>query len=934
MSEIKLSKSEKIAAAKKKLKEFQTRQKPDLPQNVYTEMPTVEPSRETPQNNISSSFTSTPYQDQGNIPLANSAIGTNAGHTNFSAYFNNPVGYDTQQNLFQEFGQPVQQLHTDTIQQPYSNDLNQFTEMPQQTAFVPGPHSVTTTSQESTTQFYAPQFADNSVECQMPTVPLADTTKQLSDELQATTSKLNAALAENNELAGRLTEQNGLIDRLQLELHKTKLENSVKSNVDSESLKGQLDAHAQTIGILVGEKAELTAALTKYQSLAHSNASEVEELQGRLNASRHRVSVLERDIGNMKSSHEKYDTTQQKLCDELEQCQEEIKKFKKIVSDSEEEIAELKRSSTLKSEKIGSLELELKKKSSELELSKLRVEQLSIGDGVPSEGQLENLSAEKLFFEQKTQQLESVVQQLNAEKEQSGQQYQNYVQQLNQELSKLAQQLQEYVAENDRLSKREQALVKHVGELERQIQQQFNKQKKSAEMTVVSEEIDSLKSRCNALEEEKAQSEIQRQSHLQQISSLQLQLQEKIALLSDTETTIERIQSERPDSKNLIASIESDKIAASRAMSQNQDLKQQLEEMQRAFVQVSNDKLELTDRLQSEQHLGREIRLRFDGMDGELSSLKEKLHFKDEEMIRLSHENVDLNKQILQLSQELDRLRHFEAKNASSNVLQQQLMIANDKIKKLRARVQQLEEKEKVDGVATTETTSADGTVESQEPDSENRESAAQTEERDADSPETDSVGSTINIATEEAMEKLQERFTRTMTEVANLTEEKHRLEHLVMQLQGETETIGEYITLYQQQRRLLKQREVEKDVQVQQIICDKEIMKNKLSQLNRLVEQLLQQNGVKQTDKIYAEHFGDNNNSSELLAQTNGIGSEKEGNENVSKPDDAKHSADTASKILNLLSEIQDNNRNPNFMNSAGDVHHCACCYGKLEVV
>lgn len=79
---------------------------------------------------------------------------------------------------------------------------------------------------------------------------------------------------------------------------------------------------------------------------------------------------------------------------------------------------------------------------------------------------------------------------------------------------------------------------------------------------------------------------IQQRSHWEQISSLQLQLQDKITSLSELESTVEQIQSERPDSKNLIASIESDKIAASRAMSQNQELKQQLEEIQKAFVQV------------------------------------------------------------------------------------------------------------------------------------------------------------------------------------------------------------------------------------------------------------------------------------------------------------------------------------------------------------
>lgn len=45
------------------------------------------------------------------------------------------------------------------------------------------------------------------------------------------------------------------------------------------------------------------------------------------------------------------------------------------------------------------------------------------------------------------------------------------------------------------------------------------------------------------------------------------------------------------------------------------------------------------------------------------------------------------------------------------------------------------------------------------------------------------------------AMEKLEDRFTRIMKEVADLTDEKQRLEHLVLQLQGETETIGK-ITL------------------------------------------------------------------------------------------------------------------------------------------
>lgn len=42
-----------------------------------------------------------------------------------------------------------------------------------------------------------------------------------------------------------------------------------------------------------------------------------------------------------------------------------------------------------------------------------------------------------------------------------------------------------------------------------------------------------------------------------------------------------------------------------------------------------------------------------------------------------------------------------------------------------------------------------------------------------------------------EPITKLEKRFKETMEKVAELTDEKQRLEHLVLQLQSETETIG-----------------------------------------------------------------------------------------------------------------------------------------------
>lgn len=48
-----------------------------------------------------------------------------------------------------------------------------------------------------------------------------------------------------------------------------------------------------------------------------------------------------------------------------------------------------------------------------------------------------------------------------------------------------------------------------------------------------------------------------------------------------------------------------------------------------------------------------------------------------------------------------------------------------------------------------------------------------------------------INSIAPESIKKLEGRFKETMDKVAELTDEKQRLEHLVLQLQEETETIG-----------------------------------------------------------------------------------------------------------------------------------------------
>ncbi|XP_015270412.1 PREDICTED: LOW QUALITY PROTEIN: golgin subfamily A member 2 [Gekko japonicus] len=109
-----------------------------------------------------------------------------------------------------------------------------------------------------------------------------------------------------------------------------------------------------------------------------------------------------------------------------------------------------------------------------------------------------------------------------------------------------------------------------------------------------------------------------------------------------------------------------------------------------------------------------------------------------------------------------------------------------------------------------------------------------------APGPAADSVPGEVHEALKSAMEKLQSRFTELMREKAELKDRVEELEHRCIQLSGETDTIGEYIALYQSQRAILKQRHREKEEYISRLAQDKEEMKMKLLELQELVMRLV----------------------------------------------------------------------------------------------
>lgn len=255
-----------------------------------------------------------------------------------------------------------------------------------------------------------------------------------------------------------------------------------------EHLQQQLAAHAQTIAVLVGEKSDVTANLSKFQSLAREKITEVEELQGRLNASRHRVQALERELSTVREASAAVELRQQRLCDELEQSHDRLRQFEQRIAEHTDVAAELRQQLTVSNEANASTLRQLEVLRNELALAQLKIVQL----GGDCEGQqpavaaaaknaakvdgTTTTSATTLADSlQHIEQLQLEMERLATERDQAGEQYQAYMQQLSADNARLDQQLQDCVEQNGQLVQREESLLKHLGELERQMQQQMAK---------------------------------------------------------------------------------------------------------------------------------------------------------------------------------------------------------------------------------------------------------------------------------------------------------------------------------------------------------------------------------------------------------------------------------------------------------------------------
>ncbi|NXP80135.1 GOGA2 protein, partial [Ramphastos sulfuratus] len=729
--------------------------------------------------------------------------------------------------------------------------------------------------------------------------------KEMETRYQELAVALDSSNLTNKQLVTKIEELKQQNQEAVNQLEKEKNEFEQKFSKEQAALREQLQVHIQTIGILVSEKSELQTALGHTQQAARQKSGEAESLAARLHSSRQRVSELERTLSSISTQQKQSEKHNKELTKERDNLKLELYKRSKSSEEIKQQNSELLEKVHSLVSQNSAMKLDMEDLHKKLEMAELMIQQFSDQtESLDANQQLQMALEEKASLETQVAQLSVSLHQLQAERDQ-------YVEKLKEEGSIWQQRVQQLSEQVHAMSEEKEKHMAQIRELEANITEL---QSKSAVKPMDIEPsspagptaaVLGLQEEIQQLQQEKEELHGQYQAQVRDNEQLSHLNQEQEERLLELEKAVQHYREESVDRQQILEDMQSDKATISRALSQNRELKEQLAELQNGFVRLTNENMEVTSALQSEQHVKKELAKKLGQLQENLGELKETLELKTQEAQglqeqrdqyyshlqqytlayqQLSAEKEELHKQYLLQTQLMDRLQHEEVQGKVTVEMhlkelqetKESLEAVAKENKELQAQISQLAadldgrilhrlEGDGVESEAMTEEiqkssyviperfesheemvaflTSAMSHVEKEREDlrqqlaSQKQQSrsllqqiSALRQEQQHNIPGGGSTVDTVPVEVHEAlktaMEKLQSRFTELMREKVDLKERLEELEHCCIQLSGETDTIGEYIALYQSQRAILKQRHQEKEEYISRLAQDKEEMK------------------------------------------------------------------------------------------------------------
>ncbi|XP_061655898.1 golgin subfamily A member 2 isoform X5 [Phyllopteryx taeniolatus] len=773
--------------------------------------------------------------------------------------------------------------------------------------------------------------------------------RELDSRNQELSAALESSTLTNSQLNTKLDQLAQQSQELADQLQKERKEFEQKFSIEQGAMREQLQVHIQTIAILVSEKSELQTALQYTQQAARQKAGEAEELNSRLQSTKQRVSELERTLSSVSTQQKQFEKHNKELEKERDALRLEVFRQNNLSDESKQQSSELSEQLRQRAQETGALRLEVEDLHKRLEITDLMLQQCSTqSDPSSANQQIQLLLEEKQQIEVHNHQLMESVAQLKTERDYYAEQIQEGGRIWKDKTEQLLTQVSLVAEERDRNIERVQELEGTITELKNAAavlsQERENQTAAEPQSSGPSERELAQQEALNTLQLEKDSLDAHYQSQLRDNEQLSRLCSEQEARLLTLEEQAESQAQEADNRRRMLEEVQSDKATISRALTQNRTLKDQLAELQNGFVQLTNENMELTTAMQSEQHVKKELARKMGELQEQLHNVKEQLEEKYKEAQGLAEqrdqvaahlqqysgayqalasEREQLNQQYFTQSQLMDRLQHDESQGrAQLEVSQNELKRAQEHLdhlakdnEHLKAEVRELLNSSALRLAPRDE---GDG-VESQLPQESIAESSAIVIPQDFESQkemeefirgalagleaqrdearrqlseehrlhmaakhqaavalsleqhshrghhdhdrhhdhqhtqgqnshcehhlqhsERGGVPVEVHQALQTAMEKLQQRFTSLMQEKADLKERVEELEHRCIQLSGETDTIGEYIALYQSQRAIMKQKHQEKEHYISMLAQDKEEMKAKLAELQDLVMRLV----------------------------------------------------------------------------------------------
>ncbi|XP_044296043.1 golgin subfamily A member 2 isoform X2 [Varanus komodoensis] len=745
--------------------------------------------------------------------------------------------------------------------------------------------------------------------------------KEMATRYQELAVALDSSNLTNKQLSTKIEELKQQNQETMNQLEKEKKGFEQKFAKEQAALREQLQVHIQTIGILVSEKSELQTALVHTQQAARQKAGEAEDLAARLQSSRQRISEVEHTLSSLSTQQKQAEKHNKELAKERDALKLEVYKQSKSGDELKQQNSELSEKLRSLISENSAMKLDVEDLHKKLEMAELMIQQFASQPGVPDASQQMQMALEeRANLETQIAQLSESLQQLQAERDQ-------YVHKLKEEGGVWQQRVQMLSEQVCALTEEKDLNVTRIQELEANLSELLSSQSavkpQEGELGPAAGPTEAeLRLQGELAQLQKEKQELQEQCQVQVRDNQQLSRlnQEQEERLQELEKALQRYSEEAVDRHQILEDMQSDKATISRAMAQNRELKEQLAELQNGFVKLTNENMEVTSALQSEQHVKKELAKKIGQLQEKLAELKEMVAQKTQEAQtcqeqrdqyythlqqytaayqQLAAEKEELHKQYLLQTQLMDRLQHEEVQGkVTAEMHFKELQQAKESLemfakenKELQAHVSQLLEeldakmlpRAQGDGVETEEAAEDRETLPLSIPeDFESREemvafltsamSQVETEREEmrqqvaeqkrqcrgllqqmaflrkeqqlsatlGGGSVADSVPVEVHEALKSAMEKLQSRFTELMLEKAELKDRVEELEHRCIQLSGETDTIGEYIALYQSQRAILKQRHREKEEYISRLAQDKEEMKMKLLELQELVMRLV----------------------------------------------------------------------------------------------